>query len=143
MMIEIKETSLEEALEVHDKISEFINPKYTTEYFEMRLKDKEALIIISFFQGQRAGYMISYDRYGDKSIYCWMAGVISEFRRIGILKAMMDYLEKWAREKGYNKIKIKTRVSRKEMQGYLKKYGFVFMKKEEEKDDRLFFEKEI
>ena len=88
--------------------------------------DKEHLIIIASYDNQPAGYLIGYDKFGDDSFYCWMAGVDNNFRKKGILKALTDYQDKWAKSKGYNKIKIKTRNNRREMLSYLVKYGFLF-----------------
>jgi len=51
-----------------------------------------------------------------------MAGVNPNFRKKGILKKLMNYQDNWAKEKGYKKIKIKTRNARREMLSYLIKY---------------------
>lgn len=59
---------------------------------------------------------------------------------------LMDYEDKWAREKGYNKIKIKTRNNKREMLSYLVKYGFLFtevMQHPNIDDHRILLEKEL
>ena len=80
-------------------------------------------------------------------MYCWMVAVDAKYRGKGILKSMMDYLQKWAKRKGYTKIKIKTRNKRREMLSYLVKYGFDFtgvvLNGSDIKDSRILAEKPI
>lgn len=123
--IAIKEVPIEDAVKANLTIPEF-EERYNKDYFEDRYKNKETLIIAAYFGKKPAGYLIGYDRFSDRSFYCWMTGVVPKFRKKGILKAMMDYEETWAKNRGYNKIKIKTRNKRREMLIYLAKYGFYF-----------------
>ena len=62
------------------------------------------------------------------------------------MKALMSYQEKWAKKNGYNKIRIKTRNSRREMLSYLIKYGFYIVGLTEYpdvKDNKILFERSI
>lgn len=143
--ITIKEVPIEEAVKVNATIVEFDAP-YQKDYFEERYKDKDKLIIVAYVDDQPAGYIVGYDKFGDGSFYCWMAGVNPKFRKLGLLKAMMDYEDKWAKEKGYNRIKIKTRNNRREMLAYLVKYGFFFTEVVQQPnidDNRILLEKEL
>ena len=125
-MIEIKQVPIGEAVKVNATISEF-DETYDTKYFEGRISGKSPLIIVAYLDGKAAGYIVAYDKFKDDSFYCWMAGVNPKFRRKGILTALMNYQEKWAKKNGYNKIKIKTRNTRREMLFYLVKAGFDFI----------------
>ena len=60
-----------------------------------------------------------------------MAGVDYRFRRKGILSELMRYQMNWAKEKGYEILKIKTRNNRREMLSFLVKTGFNFVSVEE------------
>ena len=143
--ITIKEVPIEEVVKVNATIVEFDAP-YQKDYFENRYKDKNKLIIVAYVDDQPAGYIVGYDKFRDGSFYCWMAGVNPKFRKLGLLKAMMDYEDKWAKEKGYNKIKIKTRNNRREMLAYLVKYGFFFTEVVQQPnidDNRILLEKEL
>lgn len=143
--IAIKEVPIEEVVKVNATIVEFDAP-YQKAYFENRYENKEKLIIIAYVDSQPAGYIVGYDKFGDGSFYCWMAGVDPKQRRKGALKALMEYEEKWAKEKGYKKIKIKTRNNRREMLAYLVKYGFCFTEVEQhpnKNDHRILAEKEL
>ena len=141
----VKEVLIEEAVKVNETIVEF-GEAYKKDYFEGRYKGKNKLIIVAYVDGQAAGYIIGYDKYQDKSFYCWMAGVNPNFRKKGLLKALMEYEDKWAIKNGYNKIKIKTRNNRRDMLAYLVKYGFYFTKVEEYEDiveNRIYLEREL
>jgi len=141
----VKEVPIEEALKVNATIVEF--QEYTKkEDFENRYKDKERLIIVAYLDNQPAGYLVGYDEVSDGSFYCWMGGVNPKFRKQGVFKALMNYQEKWAKIKGYKKIKIKTRNNRREMLAYLVKYGFYFTEVERHpniEDNRILLEKKI
>ena len=143
--IKIKEVSIEEVVTVNATIIEFDSP-YQKDHFEERYKDREKLIIVAYIDDKPAGYIVGYDKFNDGSFYCWMAGVNPNFRSKGVLKTLMDYEDKWAKEKGYNKIRIKTRNNRREMLFYLVKYGFFFTGVTQHpniKDNRILLEKEL
>jgi len=98
------------------------------------------------FDEKPAGYMISYDKFSDGSLYCWMTGVNPKYRGKGILKKLMEYHENYAKNKGCDKLKISTRNNRREMLSYLVKYGFNFTEvvpKSNIEDNRIRLEKNI
>jgi GNAT superfamily N-acetyltransferase len=102
--------------------------------------------MVAYVDGKPAGYLVGYDEFGDGSFYSLMAGVDPKFRGQGVLKAMMKYQDAWARKKGYNKIRIKTRNNRREMLAYLVKYGFYAIEvqpKPKIEDYRILFEKNL
>lgn len=146
-MIEIKEVDINEAIEVHKSVLEFNETEPKPEYFENRYKNKDKLIIVAYYNNIPIGYVIGYDKYEDEeSFYCWMAGVNNNYRRLGALKALMNYQIKWARDKGYKKLKIKTRNNRREMLSFLVKADFYFTSvepKERIQDYRINLEKII
>lgn len=129
----IRESNLEEVLKVHKHVLEFDDCNPSKEFFESRYQEAEKLIIVAYYQEQAIGYIVGYDKFKDnrESFYCWMAGVDFGYRRIGALKALMKYQENWARKKGYQNLKIKTRNNRREMLSFLVKNGFYFVSVEE------------
>lgn len=146
-MIEVREVSIEEVLKVHKNIIEFDEMSSKKEVFEDRYKGKQNLIIVAYYNDFPIGYIIGYDRFEDnESFYCWMAGVDVNYRRLGALKALMEYQIKWAKEKGYKKLKIKTRNNRREMLSFLVKNDFNFTSVEEKeniRENRINLEKDI
>ena len=99
--------SIKQAVEVHSSIPEFNKPS-DINYFEERYKNKKHVIFIALENDKPIGYMISYDRYNDNSIYCWMVGVNPKYRNQKVLSFLMNELELWAKKSSYDCIKIKT-----------------------------------
>ena len=124
--IVIRQAPVQTVFDVHMKIPEFKEAGYDLDVFEDRLKGKKHHLSVGFVDEIPAGYMVSYERWEDGSIYCWLAGVAPAFRRCGVMTRLMAALGKWAKEKGYKKITIKTRNNRREMLVFLVKNGFNF-----------------
>lgn len=130
----VKEVSIEEAVKVNRNVIEFDGKDTTKEDFEKRYVGKDNLIIVVYYKNIPIGYIIGYDRDNDGSFYCWMAGVDNNYRRLGALTALMNYQMNWAKNKGYNKLKIRTRNNRREMLSFLVKNGFNFVSVENRED---------
>ncbi|MGM5487790.1 MAG: N-acetyltransferase family protein [Nanobdellota archaeon] len=140
--MEIVEASIEEVVQANARIPEF--GPYDAAYFEDRCAD--ALALVAYVDGQPAGYIVSYDRFQDGSLYCWMAGVDPDFRRQGVLSGLMDYQYAWAREQGYTKIRIKTRNTRRKMLSFLVSSGYLFTAVEgydRVEENRILLEKDL
>ncbi len=107
----IKETTLEEALNVHKNVLEFDDTNPSKEVFENRYQDAEKLIIVAYYQRNPIGYMIGYDRFKDnkENFYCWMAGVDFRYRRMGTLKKTNAISRKLGTRKRVQKFKNKNK----------------------------------
>lgn len=143
MKVTVKKVPVADATQISNNIPEF-GEKYTDDFYEKRISGKDSLVIGGFVGDQLAGSIVGYDRYNDGSFYCWMAGVDPKFRGKGVLKGMMDYLEKWAKKHGFNSIKVRTRNNKREMLSYLVKYGYDFIdieRKSKIGDFRILLEK--
>lgn len=122
----IQSGSIEDAIFVHNQIPEFNKSK--SKIFETRIENYKSVIHIAYQGEIRIGYIVSYDRYNDKSIYCWMAGVIPENRKLKAFTLMMKKLEEWSAKNEFETIKIKTSNKRKAMLNYLVKNDFLITK---------------
>lgn len=132
--IVVREVPIDEAVKVNRNVIEFDGKDTKAEDFERRYQDKDKLIIVAYYENIPIGYIIGYDRDNDGSFYCWMAGVDNNYRRLGALTTLMNYQMDWAKKKGYNKLKIRTRNNRREMLSFLVKNGFNFVSVENRED---------
>ena len=132
--IVVKEVSIDEIVKVNQNVIEFDGKDTKAEDFEKRYQDKDKLLIVAYYENIPIGYIIGYDRDNDGSFYCWMAGVDNNYRRLGALTSLMNYQMDWAKKKGYNKLKIRTRNNRREMLSFLVKNGFNFVSVENKED---------
>ena len=144
--IVIRQASPQTALDVHGKVPEFVGAGYDLSVFEDRLKGEKSHLSVAFVGEAPVGYMASYERWNDGSIYCWMAGVVPEFRHQGLMTRLMADLEKWAKSKGYKKVSVKTRNNHREMLEFLVGNGFDFVRvqpKGKAAENRIFLEKKL
>lgn len=143
--IVVKEVSIDEVVRASAKVPEF-QPPLTVDDFSSRVEGKDNVFIAAYVDNVVAGYIVGYNRDDDGSFYCWMAGVGSDYRRLGLLKSMMEYEDEWAKERGYSTLRIKTRNNRREMLGYLVKHGFDFVEvdqREEISENRIVLERKL
>jgi len=126
--IVIRESDLLTVVGINAAIPEFLDGSgnaYSLKHFADKITGKRHFILIAYYNNEAVGYIVAYDQLNDGSFYCWMAGVIPDFRRQGILKALMDYLFEKSEKMGYEKIRIKTRNDRRAMLSYLVSHDFL------------------
>lgn len=104
----VKEVPLADLTAVHKLIPEFGDNYITQHFAEKGVLEKNPHFAVAYIDNAPAGYMASYDRYADGSMYCWMAGTIPAYRQSGVLTALMDDLEAWAQKHHYTSIRVKT-----------------------------------
>ena len=122
-MPEIKETALEVALAVLEKLPEFDALKPLGHYREI-MEGEKSLVLTTFDDGEAVGCKIGYDRFHDGSLYSWLGGVIPNYRQRGVAKDLAEYQEKWAVENGFTSIKFKTQNRHKAMLQFALRNGF-------------------
>lgn len=131
--IKINEGTAQEARRINDQVPEF-NGSISEDFFFERMARRDPLILIALADGLQAGYLFAYDKYEDGSFYCSRAAVLPEYRRQGILRALMARMEEFAGAKGYKKIKVTTKNERRGMLHYLVQgnYNFVSVSRKTE-----------
>jgi len=141
----IKEDSIDVVVEITKTIFEF-ESIYDKNHFEDHYKKKEKLILVVYIEDVPVWFIVAYDKYDDKSIYCWIAWVKAKYRRLGVFSRLMQHLKVWVKENNFNSIKLKTRNNRREMLSYLIKEWYNMLEVypyHQVKDNRILFEKEI
>ena len=141
----IKNGTIDEIVEISNKIPDF-GQEFKADFFEKRYVGENKIILVSYKGDVPTGYVIAYDHFKDGSLYCWMTGVIPEYRRMGMLKLLMGHLEGYAKKRGYKSLRIKTRNNWRGMLAYLiaNDYNIVGTKiVEQVRDNRILFIKEF
>lgn len=120
-MFNIREGDINTAVALSKQIPEFVNPHEAEEY-EKRLSGVPHLILVVFANEEPVGFKVGYER--DGAFYSWMGGILPDFRRLGLAKALADAQEHWAKQQGYETIIFKTRNCHKGMLIFALKNGF-------------------
>ncbi|MFB6214163.1 MAG: GNAT family N-acetyltransferase [Candidatus Nanohaloarchaea archaeon] len=123
MPLEIEETSFEEVNAIHRQIPEF-GEEHLEERYHDRCPDSDPSRLVARENSEKYGYVVAYDKFGDGSYYVWMAGVKPDYRREGVMSALVERVLEIADSKKYEAVKIKTRNERKAMRHLLINRGF-------------------
>ena len=118
---QIKNGSIEEAINISMRLPEFHNP-HQKEVYEERLGSKKHLILIAYKNEEPIGFKVGYER--DDTFYSWMGGVLPNFRKSGVAKKLATVQEDWARKNGFQTITFKTRNRLKGMLIFALKNNF-------------------
>ncbi len=119
--ISIKVTNFQAIFELSKKIPEFEAP-YDLDVYERRLQDKFYLGLIAYWNNEAAGFKLGYEK--PEGFYSWMGGVLPNYRRKGIAKALAQFQEEHLFEQGFKKVFLKTRNQHKNMLIFALKNGF-------------------
>ncbi|WP_318437424.1 GNAT family N-acetyltransferase [Photobacterium leiognathi] len=144
MDLQIREASVEEALEVLHRIVEFAAPISLAE-LTARLASNSALILVAENQQQLVGVKIGYAL--DKQVfYSWLGGVLPAGRGRGVAQALLEAQEAWVIDQGYQQLTVKSRNRFPAMVRLLIRNGYLIEdieKKEGVLDYRLHFRKAL
>lgn len=78
------------------------------DFFVDRIHSKEDLIInLCYDASELIGFKVGY-QYDENTLYSWVGGVLSEYRKQGIAQQLMEFQHSAAKEKGYQKVRTKS-----------------------------------
>jgi ribosomal protein S18 acetylase RimI-like enzyme len=89
----ISPASLQDVLQANSLVPEFASSdKFLIDEYALRCQDPSTSSIVSVATENDIpiGYLISYDRYHDGSLYVWMAAVAQTHRCRGVLRRLMQ-----------------------------------------------------
>ena len=144
-MLIVRKGTLGEVININKTIKEF-EKHFSKNYFEDRLKGKDALICIGLVDQNPAGFAICWTDVFNKWVYIWAVAVNQKYRKQGVMRAMLTFEENWAKKKGFHRIKLNVNNARREMLLANIKLGYSITGVElHETIDgcRVFFEKRI
>ncbi len=126
-------------------VPEFSN-LYLEGTYQQRIEKREHLLLVASISQQLAGFKAGYASDKSDYFYSWMGGVLPAFRRIGVAKALAEFQEKWAIDKGYSHIHMKTRNMHQNMLLFSISRGFQITRVEAEdtiRENRIYLEKKL
>jgi GNAT superfamily N-acetyltransferase len=123
-------------------------PEFDYAHDRKALQDRmstNSLILVARVAGAPAGFKAAYE-VSPKVFYAWIGGVLPEYRRQGVAKALLDAQEAWAIEQGYERIRVKSMNRFMPMVRLLLKNDYLIVGYEDRGDkwsSKIWFEKEL
>jgi GNAT superfamily N-acetyltransferase len=101
VMVGIRELPL-----VGELFNAVFRPARDVSFFERRLKGRlNPLLLVAQIDRRPVGFAVGYENK-PRTFYCWLIGVLPDFRRQGIAAQLMEGLSAWARDNGYHTIRF-------------------------------------
>ncbi len=103
---EIIVIGLSELGTVADLYNEVFRPSRDRSFFERRIRGRiNPLILLARVDGRPVGFSIGYENKPG-TFYCWLIGVLQDFRRAGIASQLMEAMAAWSSDNGYHTIRF-------------------------------------
>ncbi len=117
----ISKDKIATVVQLSQQIPEFDGPPEVAEYLR-RISEVPHLILMAYDGEKAVGFKVGYEP--DGGFYSWMGAILSNYRKMGIAKALAERQENWAKAAGYSSITFKTRNQHKGMLIFALKNGF-------------------
>jgi ribosomal-protein-alanine N-acetyltransferase len=99
-----------------------LNWRWTPAKVKRHVRDKDTMVLIASNEGTMAGFAIM--RFGDDQAHLFLLAVQPKYRRTGIGKSMMEWLEKSCRTAGIQVIRLEVRVSNRAAIRFYRNLGY-------------------
>ena len=91
---------------VVDLYNEVFRPPNDQAFFERRLRARHnPLMLIAQIDKRPVGFAFGFE-IKPSTFYCWLVGVLPDFRRIGVASQLMEAMSAWARDHDYQIIRF-------------------------------------
>lgn len=141
-MIDVREATLDEVLEVEAQIDEF-DGKYDPRRYAKQLDGREHLCLVATIDGKLVGYKVGYAT-STEEFRSWFGGVIPSARRQGVATALREAQEQWVAAHGYKRIRCGSKNDFPEMLRLLIGAGYEIVAVEDAATGRrIIFEAEL
>ena len=104
-----------------------LNWRWTPAKVRRQIDDKDTMVLIASREGVMAGFAIM--RFGDHQAHLFLLAVRPDFRRTGIGRSMMEWLEKSCRTAGIQAIRLEVRASNRAALRFYRDLGYRFLGK--------------
>jgi len=102
-----------------------LNWRWTPAKVKRHIKDEDTMVLIASKEGTIAGFAIM--RFGDNQAHLFLLAVQPEFRRTGIGRSMMQWLEKSCRTAGIQAVRLEVRASNRGAMRFYRSLGYRFL----------------
>lgn len=123
MAVTYRQGMLQECVLAANQIDEFVS-KESVASLSDRLAGKRSLILVAEEKGHILGFKIGYE-WDQNTFYSWFGGVTSRARNKGVAQALLEAQEIWVRQRGYDRIKVKSRNQYPAMLRLLLRNGYL------------------
>ncbi len=101
--------------------------RWTPAKVKRHIRDKDTMVLVASRDGVIAGFAIM--RFGDDQAHLFLLAVQPEYRRTGIGRLMMQWLEKTCRSAGIQQVRLEVRASNRDAMQFYGDLGYRFLGK--------------
>ncbi len=101
--------------------------RWVTAKVKRHIMDKDTMVLVASTDGVIAGFTIM--RFGENQAHLFLLAVQPEFRRTGIGRSMMQWLEKSCRAAGIQQVRLEVRASNRGAMRFYRNLGYRFLGK--------------
>lgn len=102
-----------------------LNWRWTPAKVKRQIMDKDTMVLVASRDGVIAGFAIM--KFGDDQAHLFLLAVRPDFRRTGIGRSMMEWLEKSCRTAGIQAIRLEVRASNRGARLFYWQLGYRFL----------------
>jgi len=106
-----------------DLYNEIFKPTVDVQFFEKRLRNRNALVLVAELDKQPVGFSCGY-QLRPSTFYSWLCGVLPDARGLGVAKQLMDAEYAWACDQRYEMIRLECYNQHRPMLVLAIKRGF-------------------
>ena len=104
-----------------------LNWRRTPARVRHHIKDKDTMVLIASRDDEIAGFAIM--RFGDDQAHLFLLAVQPHFRRTGIGRSMMPWLEESCRTAGIQEVRLEVRSSNRAAMRFYQRLGYRYLGK--------------
>lgn len=135
MNISVRKCMISDAPVIRDLIQQHLGYEYPADKFEKNLRrlisSPSNIIFVAENGNQLLGFAHACDYaiiYGPPTKALSSIAVVEEYRRYGVASALMDAIEKWAKDAGAESVRLYSGSERKDAVAFYKSRGYEFFK---------------
>jgi GNAT superfamily N-acetyltransferase len=119
-------TDINEISRLCSQLGYKVNPEEIAFRLERLIQNEENAIFVFESQGSLSGWVHVFGKHLIELEYAEIGGLVvdNNFRRQGIGEELMRKSEEWAKENGYNSIRLRSGGQRKEAHKFYEKIGY-------------------